>query len=256
MLYFRCQLVALWTIVRREITRFLRIWVQTLLPTPVTMTLYFVIFGQVIGEKVGPIEGISYLTYLTPGLVMLAMINNAFGNVVSSFFGSKFQRHLEEMLVSPMEPWVIVLGHVLGGVIRALFIGIVTILIAESLTDLWIVSWGYTVILATLTCLTFSLAGFTNALFAKKFDDISLIPTFVITPLTYCGGVFYTIEGLPKWLATITHFNPIFYIVGSFRSAVLGVGGVAPETGFIVLSITSIVLFILNVTCLKKRFGI
>jgi len=255
-MYLRCQFVAFWTVFRREVARFLRIWIQTLLPTPVTMALYFVIFGQVIGRKIGPIEGISYLTYLTPGLVMLGMINNAFGNVVSSFFGSKFQRHIEEMLVSPMDPWVIVLGYVLGGVFRALIIGIVTILIAESLTDLWVVSWSYTLALAFLTCLTFALAGFTNALFAKKFDDISVIPTFVITPMTYCGGVFYSIEGLPHWLATVTHFNPIFYIVGSFRSAFLGVGDVAPEIGLIVLALTSILLFMMNIICLKKRVGL
>ena len=191
------QWIALSTIVRKEIVRFTRIWVQTLLPPVITMGLYFVIFGQLIGSRIGQMDGFSYVEFVVPGLIMMSVITNSYSNVVSSFFGVKFQRSVEELLVSPTPNYIILLGYVLGGVSRGLLVGFIVTLVSFLFTDLTIDSLPITIAIVFMTAIVFSLAGFLNAVFARTFDDISIVPTFILTPLTYLGGVFYSISLLP-----------------------------------------------------------
>jgi ABC-2 type transport system permease protein len=216
------NLVALKTIARREIARILRIWGQTLVPPAITMTLYFLIFGSLIGARIGQMGGFSYMDFIVPGLVMMAVIQNAYGNISSSFFGAKFGRHVEELLVSPMPNWVILGGYVAGGVLRGLMVGIIVLIIAMFFTHVRVPHPFVTLSTVLLGATIFSLAGFVNAVYAKKFDDIAIIPTFILTPLTYLGGVFYSVRVLPFWAETATHLNPIFYMVNAFRYGLLG----------------------------------
>ncbi|HXD37785.1 MAG TPA: ABC transporter permease, partial [Rhodanobacter sp.] len=204
------NLVALNTLVRREIVRIMRIWTQTLIPPAITMTLYFVIFGKLIGSRIGNIQGgFSYMQYIVPGLVMMSIITNSYGNISSSFFGAKFSRAVEEMLVSPMPNWVILLGYVTGAVARGLVVGILVLLIALFFTDLHVLHPLITFVSVLLGATIFSLAGFVNAVYAKKFDDIALVPTFILTPLTYLGGVFYSVNMLAEPWQAISRANPI-----------------------------------------------
>lgn len=216
------NLVALQTIARREIARILRIWGQTLVPPAITMTLYFLIFGKLIGRQVGNIGDITYMDFIVPGLVMMAVIQNAYGNISSSFFGAKFGRHVEELLVSPMPNWVILGGYVAGGVLRGLMVGAIVLVIAMFFTSVKLPHPLVTFTTVLLGATIFSLAGFVNAAYAKKFDDIAIIPTFILTPLTYLGGVFYSVKMLPDWAEAATHANPIFYMVNAFRYGLLG----------------------------------
>ncbi len=204
------NLIALGTIVRREVMRILRIWPQTLVPPAITMTLYFLIFGGLIGSKVGDMEGISYMAFIVPGLVMMSVIQNSYGNISSSFFGAKFGRHVEELLVSPMPNWVILTGYVAGAVLRGLMVGAIVMAIAMLFTPVRPPHPFITLASVLLGATIFSLAGFVNAVYAKKFDDITIVPTFILTPLTYLGGVFYSVSMLPKWAEAATHLNPIF----------------------------------------------
>jgi ABC-2 type transport system permease protein len=220
------NLTALGTIVRREITRILRIWGQTLVPPAITMTLYFLIFGGLIGSRVGTMDGIRYMDFIVPGLVMMAVIQNSYANISSSFFGAKFGRHVEELLVSPMPSWVILLGYVAGAVLRGLIVGVIVLLIAMCFTTVRIPHPLVTLSTVLLGATIFSLAGFINAVYAKKFDDVAIVPTFILTPLTYLGGVFYSVRLLPGWAETMTHLNPIFYMVNAFRYGLLGVSDV------------------------------
>ena len=221
------NLTALYTIARREVRRILRIWGQTLVPPAITMTLYFLIFGKLIGSRIGDMGGIDYMDYIVPGLVMMSVIQNAYGNISSSFFGAKFGRHVEELLVSPMPNWVILLGYVAGAVLRGLMVGIIVLLIAMFFTDVRVPHPFVMLSTVLLGATVFSLAGFVNAAYAKKFDDIAIIPTFVLTPLTYLGGVFYSVSLLPGWAQTATHANPIFYMVNAFRYGLLGTSDVS-----------------------------
>ena len=221
------NLTALYTIARREVRRILRIWGQTLVPPAITMTLYFLIFGKLIGSRIGDMGGIDYMDYIVPGLVMMSVIQNAYGNISSSFFGAKFGRHVEELLVSPMPNWVILLGYVAGGVLRGLMVGIIVLIIAMLFTKVRLPHPFVMLSTILLGATVFSLAGFVNAAYAKKFDDIAIIPTFVLTPLTYLGGVFYSVSLLPGWAQTATHANPIFYMVNAFRYGLLGVSDVS-----------------------------
>jgi ABC-2 type transport system permease protein len=221
------NLTALYTIARREVRRILRIWGQTLVPPAITMTLYFLIFGKLIGSRIGDMGGIDYMDYIVPGLVMMSVIQNAYGNISSSFFGAKFGRHVEELLVSPMPNWVILLGYVSGAVLRGLMVGIIVLLIAMCFTDVRVPHPFVMLSTVLLGATVFSLAGFVNAAYAKKFDDIAIIPTFVLTPLTYLGGVFYSVSLLPGWAQTATHANPIFYMVNAFRYGLLGISDVS-----------------------------
>ncbi|HHW4680428.1 MAG TPA: ABC transporter permease [Xylella taiwanensis] len=216
------NLTALGTIVRRETQRILRIWIQTLVPPAITMALYFLIFGQLIGARVGSMDGFDYIRFIVPGLVMMSVIQNSYGNISSSFFGAKFGRHIEELLVSPMPNWVILWGYVAGAVLRGLMVGTIVMAIAMCFTPVRLPYPLVTLSTAVLAAIIFSLAGFINAVYAKKFDDITLIPTFILTPLTYLGGVFYSAKLLPSWAETATYANPIFYMVNAFRYGLLG----------------------------------
>ena len=216
------NIVALKTIARREVMRILRIWGQTLVPPAITMTLYFLIFGKLIGSRIGNMGGIDYMDFIVPGLVMMAVIQNAYGNISSSFFGAKFGRHVEELLVSPMPNWVILLGYVAGGILRGLMVGIIVLAIAMCFTHVRVPHPFVMISTVLLGATIFSLAGFVNAVYAKKFDDIAIIPTFILTPLTYLGGVFYSVRVLPEWAQNATHANPIFYMVNAFRYGLLG----------------------------------
>ena len=218
--------IALLTIVRREVSRILRIWGQTLVPPAITMTLYFLIFGGLIGSRVGSMDGIKYMDFIVPGLVMMSVIQNSYGNISSSFFGAKFGRHVEELLVSPMPNWVILGGYVAGAVLRGLMVGVIVLCIAMFFTKVRLPHPLVTLSTVLLGATIFSLAGFVNAVYAKKFDDIAIVPTFILTPLTYLGGVFYSVRLLPDWAEAATHLNPIFYMVNAFRYGLLGVSDV------------------------------
>lgn len=222
----RANLVALGTIVRREVDRILRIWGQTLVPPAITMTLYFLIFGGLIGSRIGDMGGYSYMEFIVPGLVMMSVIQNSYGNISSSFFGAKFGRHIEELLVSPMPNWVILTGYVAGAVVRGLMVGAIVMGIAMLFTSVRIAHPLVTLSTVLMGATIFALAGFLNAVYARKFDDITIVPTFILTPLTYFGGVFYSISLLPGWAQSATHANPIFYMVNAFRYGLLGTSDV------------------------------
>ncbi len=228
--YLNSELAANWvalrTIVYREVRRFTRIWPQTLLPPAITMVLYFVIFGNLIGRQIGAMGGFSYMEYIVPGLIMMSVITNSYGNVVSSFFGSKFQRSIEELMVSPVSPHTILVGFIVGGVLRGLAVGLIVTLLSLFFTHLQVHHLGVTVLVVLLTATIFSLGGFVNAVFARNFDDISIIPTFVLTPLTYLGGVFYSIALLPPFWQTVSLVNPILHMVNAFRYGILGVSDI------------------------------
>ena len=249
--------VSLWTLTVKEVRRFLRIWVQTLVPPAVTMSLYFVIFGSLIGPRIGSMDGFDYIQYMIPGLIMLSVITNSYNNVVSSFYSVKFQKSIEELLISPMPNWTILLGFVLGGVCRGVLIGIIVFGVSLLFyPDFTVANPILTVIVLFLTSILFSLMGFINAVFADSFDDISIIPTFILTPLIYLGGVFYSINILPDVWRSISMANPMLYVVNTFREGMLGVSDVS-----ISFSLGMIVVFIgvLTSACLyflKKGTGI
>jgi ABC-2 type transport system permease protein len=249
--------VSLWTLTVKEVRRFLRIWVQTLVPPAVTMSLYFVIFGSLIGPRIGSMDGFDYIQYMIPGLIMLSVITNSYNNVVSSFYSVKFQKSIEELLISPMPNWTILLGFVLGGVCRGVLIGIIVFGVSLLFyPDFTVANPALTITVLFLTSVLFSLMGFINAVFADSFDDISIIPTFILTPLIYLGGVFYSINILPDIWRSISMANPMLYVVNTFREGMLGVSDVS-----ITFSLGMIITFILvlSVSCLyllKKGTGI
>lgn len=218
----RANLVSLKTIARKEVRRFLRIWQQTLLPPAITMTLYLVIFGSLIGNRIGKMEGFNYIEFIVPGIIMIAVITNSYANVVSSFFSAKFQRHIEEILVSPTPDLVLLLGYLAGGIMRGLLVGAVVLGISLFFTDVRIHNIWITGSIVLLTATLFSLGGFINAIFARTFDDVAIVPTFVLTPLTYLGGVFYSIQLLPPFWQKVSLANPILYLVNAFRYGILG----------------------------------
>ena len=220
------QWVAFKTIVYREIHRFMRIWVQTLVPPAITIALYFLIFGQLIGSRIGEMGGFDYMQFVAPGLIMMAVIQNSYANVVSSFFGTKFQRNIEELLVAPVLEATILIGYIVGGMARGLGVGAIVTLLALLFTDLTVNNWLITISMVLLTSMVFSLAGFINAIFAESFDDISIIPTFVLAPMIYLGGVFYSINLLPSIWANLSLVNPILYMVNGFRYGILGVSDI------------------------------
>lgn len=228
----RLQFTAFTTILRKEIRRVTRIWVQTLIPPAITMALYFVIFGSLIGSRIGPMGGFDYMSFVVPGLIMMAIINNSYSNVVSSFYSAKFTRSIEEILVSPTPNYIILLGWLAGGVFRGLAVGAIVTLLSLFFTELRIHHLGVTVAVILLTSMLFSLGGMINAIFANSFDDISIIPTFVLTPMTYLGGVFYSISLLPEFWQKISLLNPILYMVNVFRYGILGVSDVSIAGSF------------------------
>lgn len=226
------QWIAFVTILRKEVRRFTRIWVQTLLPPAITMALYFVIFGALIGSRIGTMGGFSYMEFVVPGLIMMSVLTNSYSNVVSSFYGAKFQSSIEEVLVSPTPNYIILLGYVLGGVARGLIVGTIVTLLSLFFTELKVHSVGVTVAIVFLTAMVFALAGFINAVYANSFDDISIVPTFVLTPLTYLGGVFYSITLLSEFWQSVSMLNPVLYMVNVFRYGMLGVSDVNVSYAF------------------------
>lgn len=250
------DLIGFETIVRREVMRILRIWAQTILPPAITMTLYFIIFGNLIGRRIGDMGGFGYMEFIAPGLIMMSVINNSYANVVSSFFGAKFGRYVEELLVAPMNEHWILLGYVAGGVLRGLMVGAVVTLVALCFTDLRLFHpW---VMLSTLLlgAVVFSLGGFINAVYAKKFDDVAIIPTFVLTPLTYLGGVFYSISLLPEFWQRVSEFNPILYMVNGFRYGLLGHSDVDLGLAYAIMLLAAAVLYGFSITLLKRGVGL
>lgn len=249
-------MIGLATIVRKEYSRVLRIWIQTIVPPAITMTLYFIIFGSLIGRRIGQMGGFDYMEFIAPGLIMMSVITNSYGNVVSSFFGAKFGKHIEEMLVSPLPESVIILGHVAGGVVRGILVGSIVTLIALFFTDLRIEHPFVVVSVVLLTAVVFSLAGLINAIFATKFDDISIIPTFVLTPLTYLGGVFYSITLLPEFWQTVSKANPILYMVNAFRFGILGKSDISIGVAYAIILMFVVGLFSFSMYLLKRGVGI
>lgn len=248
--------VAYKTITHREITRFMRIWTQTLLPSPISMTLYFLIFGTIIGSHIGQFEGVSFVQFITPGLIMMAIITNSYGNVVASFFQAKFLKSIEEMLVSPMSHWVLLWGYVTGGMLRALLVAIIVLFVSFLFTDFHIYHPIYGIFIVIFTALLFSLGGLINAIFSKKFDDINFIPAFILTPLTYLGGIFYSVKVLPDFWQTLSYFNPIFYMVNGFRHALLNISDVAPWQSMSILVILNVIALCSAAYLLKKGIGL
>jgi ABC-2 type transport system permease protein len=251
------NLVGLRTLIRREIARILRIWTQTLIPPAITMTLYFVIFGKLIGSRIGSIQGdFTYMQYIVPGLVMMSIITNSYSNITSSFFGLKFSHAVEEMLVSPMSNWVILSGYVVGAVVRGLAVGVIVLGIALFFTSLDIQHPFITFASVLLGAIIFSLAGFINAVYATKFDDIALVPTFILTPLTYLGGVFYSITMLGEPWQAISRANPILYMVNAFRYGVLGITDVNVPVAFAVMIGFVVALWIAALHLLRRGVGL
>jgi len=248
--------IGLQTLVIKEVLRFARIWMQTILPPAITTLLYLLIFGNLLGQRLGEMDGYSYIDFIVPGIIMMSIITNSYANVVSSFYSTKFQHQIEELLVSPMPNVLILLGYVLGGVARGLAVGVVVTLMTMLFTDLRIDNLLLTLLVAFLTALLFSLAGFINAVFAKSFDDISIVPTFVLTPLTYLGGIFYSISLLPEFWQTASHYNPIFYMVNAFRYAILGVSDVSMSSAFLIIGAFIVVLATLSLMLLNRGVGI
>jgi ABC-2 type transport system permease protein len=244
------------TIVIREYGRIIRIWGQTIVPSAVTATLYFVIFGSLIGRRVGAMGGFDYMQYIAPGVIMMAVIQNSYANVVSSFFGAKFGKHLEEMLVSPLPSWVIVSGYVAGGVVRGLLVGSGVTIVALLFTHLHVHHLLVILAAVLLTSITFSLGGFLNALYAKNFDQVNWIPTFILTPLTYFGGVFYSISVLPMWAQKISYVNPILHMVNAFRFGFLGTSDIDIWVAFTLMVAAAVALFTTAVLLMNRGSGI
>lgn len=235
--------IAFRTILRKEIKRYIRIWPQTLLPSAITMSLYFVIFGSLIGSRIGQMGGFDYMQFVVPGLIMMAIVTNSYSNVVSSFFGSKFNHSVEELLVSPTPNYVILMGYVVGGISRGLLVAIIVTTVSLFFTKLHIHSMLVTVSIVLMTSTLFSLAGFINAVYANNFDDISIIPTFVLTPLIYLGGVFYSLDLLPDFWAGVSKLNPLVYVVNAFRYGVLGVSDVNLAFSFGMITLFTVIAF-------------
>lgn len=252
----RPNLIALHTIVYREVRRFLRIWPQTLLPPAITMALYFVIFGNLIGARIGEMDGLPYMDFIVPGLIMMSVITNAYSNVVSSFFGSKFQRNIEELMVAPVSPHIILVGYVAGGVLRGLGVALIVTVLSLFFTQLQVHHLGVTVLVILLAATIFALGGFINAAYARSFDDISIIPTFVLTPLTYLGGVFYSIHLLSPFWQSVSLANPILHMVNAFRYGILGVSDIHIGTAIGFMLLATAVLYLFCIHLLKSGRGL
>jgi ABC-2 type transport system permease protein len=244
------------TILIREYGRIIRIWGQTLLPSAVTAVLYFVIFGSLIGRRIGQLGGYDYMQYIAPGLIMMSVITNSYANVVASFFGAKFGKHIEELLVSPQPNWIIVTGYAAGGMLRGMMVGAVVTVVSLIFARLPVHHLGLIVLAVVLTSMIFSLGGFINAVFAKNFDQVNWIPAFILTPLTYFGGVFYSISMLPPWAQTLSHLNPILHMVNAFRFGFLGTSDVSVPQAFAIMVGLALGLFAVALTLMNKGVGI
>ena len=244
------------TILIKEFLRFVRIWVQTILPPAITTTLYFIIFGSLIGSQIGDMDGIKYMDYIVPGLILMAVITNSYSNVVSSFFGARFQRYVEEMLVSPTPNYIILTGYVAGGMARGVVVGLVVTLVSLIFSDIAIQNYWLTSLVILLTSSMFAMAGFINGIYANSFDDIAIVPTFVLTPLTYLGGVFYTIKLLPEFWQNVSLVNPILYMVNAFRYGIIGVSDIDITYAITIIIGFNILLYAWALYLLNKGVGI
>ncbi len=249
-------LVAFKTILFKEVLRFMRIWIQTVLPPAITTALYFVIFGKLIGEQIGEMDGYSYIDFIVPGLILMSVISNSYANVVSSFYSSKFQRHIEELLISPVPNVVILAGYVAGGVARGMVVGVTVTLVSMFFSDWEIFSYSITLLVFVLTSILFATAGFINAVYANSFDDISIVPTFVLTPLTYLGGVFYSISMLPEFWQALSLANPVFYMINAFRYGLLGTSDISMPFAFGIIISFIVLLFWYSLRLLNRGVGI
>ncbi len=248
--------VAFVTILDKEVTRFMRIWQQTIFPPIITTTLYFIIFGNLIGPRIGEMAGHSYMEFIVPGLILMSVINSSYANVSSSFFGAKFQRSIEELQVSPVPNSIVLLGYVCGGVLRGLLVGVVVTLVSLFFSDLSIYNFPVAASIIILTALLFSLAGFLNGIFATKFDDVTIIPNFILTPLTYLGGVFYSIKLLPEFWQVVSHANPILYMISGFRFGFLGIADINLFVSFVLIVLFCLLLFVVNLRLLDRGVNI
>ena len=248
--------IAFETIVTREVRRFSRIWLQTLVPPAITIGLYFVIFGNLVGRRIGEMGGFQYMEFIMPGLIMMSVIQNSYSNVVSSFYSQKFQKTVEELLVAPIPNYIILSGLIVGGMCRGLAVGAIVTIIALIFSDLQIQYPLITVTVILLTSILFSLAGFINAIFANSFDDISIIPTFILTPLIYLGGVFYSVQLLPAFWQFVSGLNPIFYMVNAFRYGILGSSDVDVRWAFLILGVFILGLYVSCIWLLRSGKGI
>lgn len=248
--------VALKSIWTKEINRFSRIWIQTLVPPVITMTLYFIIFGSLIGSPIGEMHGFDYMQFIVPGLIMMSVINNAYANVAASFFSAKFQRNIEELLVAPVPTHIIIVGYVGGGVARGVCVGVLVTAVSLFFVPLHVHAWWVVVATLLLTAVLFSLAGLLNAVFAKTFDDISLIPTFVLTPLTYLGGVFYSLTLLPPFWQAVSKLNPVVYMISGFRYGFLGIQDVPLAFTMAVLLVFILVFYVLAWWLIERGHGL
>ncbi len=248
--------IALKSILTKEIQRFMRIWVQTLVPPAITISLYFVIFGSLIGSRIGDMGGFDYMSFIVPGLIMMSVITNSYSNVASSFFSAKWQRNVEEMLVAPVPNWVIVAGYVGGGMCRGILVGLIVTLVSLLFVDIQLYNFWIIAATVILTSATFALGGLINAIFAGSFDDISIIPTFILTPLTYLGGVFYSLSLLPEFWQGVSQANPIVYMVNAFRYGFLGVSDVSLVTAFAVIGVFIVTLFTVAMVLISKGIGL
>ena len=248
--------IALKSILTKEVQRFMRIWIQTLVPPAITISLYFVIFGSLIGSRIGKMDGFDYMSFIVPGLIMMSVITNSYSNVASSFFSAKWQRNVEEMLVAPVPNWVMVAGYVGGGMARGMAVGLIVTIVSLFFVNIHLYNVWIIITTVILTSAVFSLGGLINAIFAGSFDDISIIPTFILTPLTYLGGVFYSISLLPPFWQSVSHVNPIVYMINAFRYGFLGISDVSIVTAFMVIGMFVVVLFTIAMTLINKGIGL
>lgn len=252
----RETLIAFWTLFSKECYRFLRIWAQTLIPPVMTSSLYFLIFGNFIGNRIENINGFTLMEFMTPGLMMMSVISASYMNVSSSFYFAKFQRSIEELLVSPTSHHTVILGFILAGALRGMMTGLLIFGTANFFIDIQILHPLSFFFFLFLTSALFSLAGFVNAVFARKFDDISIVPTFILTPLSYLGGIFYSIHQISETWGIITRFNPIFYLINGLRYSILDLSDVSAQFSFSVLGALIFVLYMVCFQLLEKGVGL
>ncbi|GAA0481023.1 ABC transporter permease [Alkalibacterium indicireducens] len=253
---FSLYFTALKSLAVKETNRYLRIWVQTLVPPVITTSLYFVIFGNLIGGRIGEMEGFSYMEFIVPGLIMMSVITSSYSNVSSSFFSQKFQKNIEELLIAPVPTHIIMWGFVIGGLGRSILVGALVTIISLFFVPLQVYSWSVVILTLLMTSILFSLAGLLNGIFAQSFDDVSIVPTFVLQPLTYLGGVFYAISMLPPFWQAVSRVNPIVYMISGFRFGFLGVIDVPIVFSILILILFIIVLYSIDWYLIEKGRGL
>jgi ABC-2 type transport system permease protein len=248
--------IAYKTIVTKEILRFARIWVQTIIPPVITTSLYLLIFGGLMGGRIGQMQGIDYLHFIVPGIILMTVIMQSYANTVSSFFMTKYNNSFEELLVSTTPNWVILMGFVSGGIARGFFVGLAVTFTISFFVEIQTYNLLIIAVTFLLTSVMFSLAGFINAVFARTFDDISIVPNFVLLPLTYLGGMFYSIDILPSFWRSVSAFNPIYYMMDAFRLGFLGIGSVELWKAFLVPVIMIVILALIANALLGRGVSI